>query len=46
MLQAQRSLALPTLEPEFTKPYFEKLDIFVRAEYGLHPCYPPFDQII
>ena len=33
------------LEPEFKKPYFEKLDVFVRAEYGLHPCYPPFNQI-
>ena len=33
------------LESEFKKPYFEHLDIFVRAEYGLHLCYPPFDQI-
>jgi len=33
------------LEYEFKKPYFEHLDIFVRAEYGLHLCYPPFDQI-
>jgi len=33
------------LEYEFKKPYFEHLDIFVRAEYGLHPCYPPFNQI-
>ena len=33
------------LETEFKKPYFEKLDVFVRAEYGLHPCYPPFNQI-
>ncbi len=33
------------LESEFKKPYFEHLDIFVRAEYGLHPCYPPFNQI-
>ena len=33
------------LEAEFKKPYFENLDVFVRAEYGLHPCYPPFNQI-
>ena len=33
------------LEAEFNKLYFEKLDVLVRAEYGLHPCYPPFDQI-
>ncbi|AOR29297.1 uracil-DNA glycosylase, family 1 [Formosa sp. Hel1_33_131] len=33
------------LEPEFKKPYFETLDVFVHAEYGLHPCYPPFNQI-
>ena len=33
------------LESEFKKPYFEHLDIFVRTEYGLHLCYPPFDQI-
>ena len=33
------------LEYEFKKPYFEHLDIFVRAEYGLQLCYPPFDQI-
>ena len=33
------------LEPEFKKPYFENLDVFVRAEYCLHPCCPPFNQI-
>ena len=33
------------LEAECKKLYFEKLDVFVRAEYGLHPCYPPFNQI-
>lgn len=33
------------LEAEFKKPYFENLDVFVRAEYGLHSCYPPFNQI-
>ena len=30
---------------EFNKLYIEKLDVFVRAEYGLYPCYPPFNQI-
>ena len=33
------------LESEFKKPYFEQLDVFVRIEYGLHPCYPPPHQI-
>ena len=33
------------LESEFKKPYFEQLDVFVRIEYGLHPCYPPSHQI-
>lgn len=35
----------PPLEVEFSKSYFEKLDIFVRVEYGLHTCYPPFDLL-
>ena len=35
----------PHLEPEFKNPYFEKLDVFVRAEYVLHHCYPPFIQL-
>ena len=33
------------LESELEKPYFEKLNVFVRAEYELHPCYPPFKQL-
>ena len=33
------------LETEFKKPYFEKLDVFVRAEYGLTSMLSTINQI-
>lgn len=33
------------LEGEFSKPYFESLIEFVRAEYGNHVVYPPGKEI-
>ena len=34
------------LESEFNKPYFQKLDDFVSAEYAFHTCYPPANQLL
>lgn len=33
------------LQPEFDKPYFEKLTDFVRHEYAIKTVYPPGSQI-
>ena len=33
------------LQPEFDKPYFERLTSFVRQEYASGTCYPPAGRI-
>lgn len=33
------------LQPEFEKPYFKALDVFVKQEYATYNCYPEPDAI-